>query len=147
MPMKDILARVGIRFEKEVESYEFTLGGVGLNYNENSGRLFVEDTRDMNEFGKAMGFKKGDEWSRLNGRDLTDLKEIKNVISDFYSTVKEGDKVEMEIMRPKGRKGKYKTVLLSAPAQKIKMVRKNQINLEKEMTDKQRATLKNWVGV
>lgn len=147
LPMKDILSRVGIRFEKEVESYEFTLGGTDLNYNESTGRLFVESIENMNDFGKAMGFKKGDEWVKLNGKDLTSINELKGTVSEFYNTVKEGDMVEMLVDRPKGRKGKFKAVTLKAPARKVKIVRTNQIQLEKELNDKQRRTLSSWAGV
>lgn len=146
LPLKDILNRVGISFEKEVVSYEFSLGGAGLNYNEESGRLFVEDTGEMNEFGKALGFKKGDEWSKLNGQELK-IETIKNVVSDYYNTVKEGDKVEFEVYRPKGKKGKYKVLKLKATAKKVKVIRQNQISLMQNISDKQRNTLKSWAGV
>ncbi|MCU0360101.1 MAG: peptidase M61 [Bacteroidia bacterium] len=146
LPIKDVLARVGINFEREVVSSEFTLGGAGLNYNEVTGRLYVENTEEMNEFGKAMGFKKGDEWSKLNGNELR-IENIKNIISEYYNTVKEGDNVEFEIYRPKGKKGKYKILNLKSKAKKVQVIRKNQINLMQNISDQQRNTLKNWAGV
>ncbi len=146
LPIKDILNRVGINYEKEVVSYEFSLGGAGLNYNEVSGRLYVEDTGEMNEFGKALGFKKGDEWSKLNGQELK-IETIKNVVSNYYNTVKEGDMVEFEVYRPKGKKGKYKVLKLKASAKKVQVIRKNQISLMQNISDKQRNTLKSWAGV
>lgn len=147
LPMQDILNRVGISFEKEVISYEFTLGGADLNYNEETGRLYIEETKNMNEFGKAMGFKKGDEWLKLNGKDLTNIPGLKTTVAEFYNTVKEGDKVEMLVDRPRKRKGKYKSVTLQAAAKKVKVIRTNQIHLQKEMSEKQRMNLSNWVGV
>jgi len=146
LPFADILNKIGIDFEKQVISYEFSLGGAELNYNESTGRLFVESTKNMNEFGKALGFKNGDEWSKLDGKELK-IESVKNVISDYYNTVKEGDLVKFEIYRPKGKKGKYKKLELEAKAAKVKVVRENQINLIKDMTEKQRNVLKNWAGV
>jgi len=146
LPIQDILSRVGINFEKEIITYEFSLGGADLNYNEDTGRLIVEDTEGMNDFGKALGFKKGDEWSKLNGQELK-IETIKTIVSDYYNTVKEGDKVEFEVYRPKGKKGKYKVVKLKTTAKKVKVSRQNQISLKQNISDKQRNILKSWAGV
>lgn len=146
LPIKEILARVGILYEKEQTTYEFSLGGADLNYNESSGRLYVESTDNLNEFGKELGFKTGDEWIKLNNKDLK-LEQIKEIVSDYYNTVKEGDKVVFEINRPKNKKGKYKTMQLSGIAKKVKVVRYNQIQLNKEMSDHQREVLRSWVGI
>lgn len=146
LPMEDVLSRIGVEFVKEKTSYEFSLGGPDLNYNEKSGRLYVESIDNMDDFGRAMGFKKGDEWSKLNGKDLK-LEELRDIISNYYSNVKEGDDVSIEIYRPKNRRGKYKVLTLTAKAVKVKVKRENQIALVKEMTEKQKKTLKSWVGM
>ncbi len=85
-----------------VTFYEFSLGGAELNYNEETGRLFIEGTKGMNDFGKAMGFKIGDEWSKLNDKELK-IENVKNIISDYYNNVNEGDVVKFEVYRPKGK--------------------------------------------
>jgi predicted metalloprotease with PDZ domain len=146
LPMEDILSRIGIEFVKEKVMYEFSLGNPDLNYNEKTKRLFVERTGDLDEFGKELGYKVGDEFSKLNGKEIR-IEQVKEIIGDYYNTVKEGDVVTLEIYRPKKRKGKYKIKTLSAVAKKIKTVRKNQINVMQDITEKQKLTLKSWVGL
>ncbi|PBQ33355.1 peptidase M61 [Sphingobacteriaceae bacterium] len=146
LPMRDILGRIGIEFANESVSYEFSLGNPDLNYNEKTKRLFVEDAKELDEFGKQLGLKKGDELSKINGTEIK-IEKIREIVSNYYDTLKEGDKVTIEIYRPKLRKGKYKKKTLTATAKKIKITRNNQISLMPEVSDKQKATLKSWVGL
>jgi len=144
LPMKDILGRIGIEFENENVTYEFSLGNPDLNYNERTKRLFVEEDKELDEFGKGLGFKKGDELYKLNGTEIK-IERLKEIVKDYYSNLKEGDVVTIEIYRPKMRKGKYKLKTLSAPAKKIKTIRKNQIGLMKDISEQQKATMRSWV--
>ncbi|MEO6303766.1 MAG: peptidase M61 [Bacteroidia bacterium] len=146
LPMQEVLEKIGIDFSKETVSYEFSLGNADLNYNESTNRLYVAGNADMDEFGKELGFKIGDELSKINGKEIK-IESIKEIIGSYYDSLKEGDKVTIEIYRPKGKKGKYKEKVLTATAKKVKTVRKNQIGLKKQLTDKQKQTLRAWVGL
>jgi predicted metalloprotease with PDZ domain len=145
LPMREVLEKIGIDFAKETVTYEFSLGNTDLNFNENTNRLYIAGIQDMDEFGKAMGYKVGDELGKLNGKEIK-MEAIKEIINNYYETVKEGDKVTIEIFRPKSKKGKYKVKTLSAVAKKNKTVRKNQIALKQKLSDKQKQTLRAWVG-
>jgi predicted metalloprotease with PDZ domain len=145
LPMADILNRIAIEFARENTAYEFSLGNPDLNYNETTKRLFVENANDLDEFGKDLGLKKGDEFYKLSGSEIK-IENVKEIIGEYYSTVKEGDKVTLEIYRPKRfNKKKYRVKTLEATAKKIKIVRKNQISLIQTASDKQKETLKSWV--
>lgn len=146
LPMKDVLDKIGIDFSKELVTYEFSLGSTDLNFNEKTNRLYVAGVDEMDEFGKQMGFKINDELSKLNGVELK-MDNIKETITNYYENVKEGDKVTIEIYRPKGKGGKYKVKTLTAVAKKIKITRKNQINLQQQLSEKQKQTLRAWVGL
>lgn len=146
LPMKEVLDKIGIDFSKELVTYEFSLGSTDLNFNEKTNRLYVAGVDEMDEFGKQMGFKINDELAKLNGVELK-MDNIKETITNYYETVKEGDKVTIEIYRPKGKAGKYKVKSLTAVAKKIKITRKNQINLQERISDKQKQTLRAWVGL
>jgi predicted metalloprotease with PDZ domain len=145
LPMREVLEKIGIDFAKETITYEFSLGNTDLNFNENTNRLYIAGIQDMDEFGKAMGYKVGDELGKLNGKEIK-MEAIKEIINNYYETVKEGDKVTVEIFRPKSKKGKYKVKTLSAIAKKSKTIRKNQIALKQKLSDKQKQTLRAWVG-
>jgi predicted metalloprotease with PDZ domain len=146
LPMTEILSRIGINFEKEVITYEFTIGGPDLDYNQETQRLMIIGDTHIDEFGKALGYKMGDELNSINGKQLK-LEAIKDVMSDYFETVKEGDNVEIEVYRPKRKSGKYKVKVLKAKAKKVKITRKNQITLKEDITAKQKQTLKAWLGL
>jgi predicted metalloprotease with PDZ domain len=146
LPMADIFARVGILFMKENVIYEFSLGNPDLNYNESTKRLYVQNARGLDEFGRELGLKKGDELYKLNGTEIT-IDRVREIIRDYYAGLREGDQVTIEVYRPKLLKGRYKRVVLSATARKIKMVRTNQIRLMDEISEQQKLTLKSWIGL
>jgi len=146
LPMKEVLDKIGIDFSKELVTYEFSLGSTDLNFNEKTNRLYVAGVDEMDEFGKQMGFKINDELAKLNGVELK-MENIKETITNYYETIKEGDKVTIEIYRPKEKGSKYKVKSLTAVAKKIKITRKNQINLQERISDKQKQTLRAWVGL
>ncbi|MGZ3921139.1 MAG: M61 family metallopeptidase, partial [Bacteroidia bacterium] len=61
LPMKEVLSKIGIDFIKENVTYEFSFGSPDLDYNKETERLVVVNTKNLDEFGKALGFKEGDE--------------------------------------------------------------------------------------
>ena len=146
LPMKEVFDKIGIGFEKEKISYEFTFGNPDLDYNENTQRLFVSGIWSLDEFGKKLGYKSGDEISKLNGKELK-MESAKEVIADYFTNVKEGDDVTVEVYRPKKRKGKYKVKVLKAKAMKVKITETNKISLKETMTDAEKLTLRTWLGM
>src|SRR5690606_3789542 len=93
-----------------------------------------------------LGYKRKDELNRINGREIK-LQEIQQIISDFYDNVREGDKISIEVLRPKKIfKSKYKTVTLTAIAKKVKVTRQNKMSVMENATQKQKNTLMSWVG-
>lgn len=146
LPMQDVLDKIGINFLAEVVTYEFSLGNTDLNFNEKTNRLYIAGISEMDEFGKDLGFKLDDELSKINGKEIK-IESIKEIINNYYESLKEGDKVTVEIYRPKGKKGKYKVKTLTAVAKKTKTVRKNQIALKQQLSDNEKQTLRAWVGL
>jgi predicted metalloprotease with PDZ domain len=147
LPMQDILNRVGVNFIKDEETLEFTIGNPDLNFNEKTNRLYVYGVSDLDEFGKDLGYKKGDEFNKINGTKI-ELPQIRQIFDDYYKSLKEGSMVEIEVYRPKKiRKSKYKQMTLTAVAKKVKVSRKNQVSLNPEPSAKQKSTLKSWVGL
>lgn len=146
LPMKDVFEKIGIEFEKEKISNEFTIGNPDLDYNENTQRLFVSGIYGLDAFGKALGYKSGDELSKLNGKDLK-IESAKEVIADYFTNVKEGDEVSIEVYRPKKKKGKFKTKTLKAKAIKVKITEYNKISLKETMSEKEKLTLRTWLGM
>ncbi|MBA3665709.1 MAG: PDZ domain-containing protein [Bacteroidetes bacterium] len=144
--MKEVFEKIGIDFIKENVTYEFSFGSPNLEFNQETKRLVVTSTDDLDEFGKALGFKKGDELSKLNGTELK-IEDIKETINNYYTNLKENDLVKIEVYRPKRGKGKYKLKTLEAKARKIKIIERNKIALKETLTDKQKQTIRAWLGL
>jgi PDZ domain-containing secreted protein len=71
----------------------------------------------MDDFGKMLKFKNGDQLVKLNGK-VIDITNIKNIFGNYFTNTKEGDLVTFEIARPKFRKGKFKYKTLKANAKR-----------------------------
>jgi predicted metalloprotease with PDZ domain len=146
LPIKETFLRIGLNFEKEVTKYDFTIGVAKLNFNENTNRYIVGNDNELDDFGKTLGFKLGDELNTINGKQIK-AETLRDIMKDYFKTIKEGDVVEIEVYRPKRKLGKYKVKTLKAKASKVKIIEKNQITSLNETTDKQKQTLKVWLGL
>ena len=146
LPMAEILNRVGIAFEKESKVMEYSLGNPDLDFNESTERLIVTGTKDLDAFGEALKLKKGDEFYSLNGT-VFHLDNIRDIIEKYYEDVRDGQDVKLLVYRPTWRKGHYQMKTLSAKARKVEVTRINQISLLPEITEKQKVTMRGWIGL
>tara|TARA_Y100000589_G_scaffold317298_1_gene343086 strand:+ start:18139 stop:19968 length:1830 start_codon:yes stop_codon:yes gene_type:complete len=142
LPLDDLFEMVGISYIKSRKVKAFTLGGIALGYNPETGRLMVMDTGDMNEFGKAMKYKVGDEIVSINGEELT-MENYQSVF-DKLKNVKEGEKITVVVARKK--KGKEKLKKLSAKAMLVEKEEKNILEINPNATPEQVALRKAWLG-
>ena len=143
LPIKDVFDKAGLEFEKEKTYQNFSLGGFDVGFNDETKRLIIVDIANMDSFGKAMNYKIGDEILSLNGTIIS-IENIKTVFGQFFETVKEGDLVKLEVMRPK-RKKKLKKTELKATARKVEQKEFNIISVKKPMSDKEKVTFKGWL--
>jgi predicted metalloprotease with PDZ domain len=146
LPLKDILGRIGIRYIKDGKEKRLTLGGFKLGVNMDKMLLTVEDASEVDAFGRAIGFKKGDLLSKLNGQELK-LDRLEEVIGNWYRTTKEGDLVKFELLRPKGKKAKrFKKIKASAKAIKVDIEVSHLLSPDPDMNDTQKRKLKAWLS-
>jgi predicted metalloprotease with PDZ domain len=138
IPYEKFFSMVGVNFVSDPTP---TLGNVQLAPTA-EGKISVVATSSLNEFGKKMGYQAGDEFVSVNGSPF-DLKNAQQIMEDFKSTVKAGDKVEVVIVR-KNESGEKKQITLSAPAQIL-----NQYALEFNATpNAEQLKLRNaWLGI
>jgi predicted metalloprotease with PDZ domain len=105
-----------------VETYkDFTLGGLDLNPTD-EGAIRI-GTKEINAFGKKMGYKDADELVSINGGMVT-AGNVKKVLDDLFDKLKEGDILTIKVNR-KDAAGKTEMITLSAPAIKIDKERKH----------------------
>ena len=143
LPFKEILAKVGVNYEAEKEVSKITFGGINLGYNAEKQLIQITGTSSANEFAKDLGFKAGDLLSKLNGADLTPTA-FQQVYNDFVSTTEEGDKVEIEVLRP-NKKGDYKAKKLKAKAKKVNTTEKHFIAFDENANEAALKLRKAWL--
>jgi len=104
LPLEEVLEKVGISYKDRQTTKGVTLGNIGINFNPETSRLVVSSTSQMNDFGRTLGFEEGDEFVSFNGTKLT-TENIQQTITDFITTAKEGDNLEIVVAR-KDERGK-----------------------------------------
>jgi predicted metalloprotease with PDZ domain len=105
LPVAEALKSVGIDYIKERKKREKTLGFsvYNLGINPETKGIFIIDEDGIDEFGKQLGFKAGDELVSLNGKKL-DIQTFRIERGEFNANAKEGDEVNYIVLRKDGDK-------------------------------------------
>ena len=139
LPFKKTLALAGVEYKDKEIFKDFSLGNVQFGYNPATKRLFVAGTDAMDEFGKAMGYKTGDELHSINGKDIP-TEGIQEYFENIFDSFEEGEETEMEVMR-EGKK-----VKLSAEMIMVDKVRYNTLSLMENPTPQQLKIRNAWLS-
>lgn len=144
LPLNDILSIVGVNYIPVVETKDsaFTFGSISFGAN-SEGKLFISDVSKMNDFGKAMGFKKGDIIEKINETAIT-ARGINAFISNLITSAKVGDPLIYEVTRVNSS-GNNETVKLTGTMTKLPTFKYNVLELSKEMTEQQKTLMNSWL--
>lgn len=145
LPIAETLALAGVEFGGQPKEKEITLGGIAIGLNAANNHLVIVNTAQMDDFGKAMGYKENDEIVRFNGKKLT-LDNAQAVIGDYMSKVKEGDMLKMTVKRKKTETSKAKKVKLSSTVFAVIPSRKSNLVLTPNPTERQLLVRNAWIG-
>lgn len=143
LPYRDILELAGIHYLPSISLKTYSFGGFSIGFNPSTGRLVAIETENMDEFGKAMGFKEGDELIAFNGTELT-LNNVKDVLVSFLTKAKEGKKLKVVVSRVVD--GKSKKVKLKGKIQKVGVTERHLISPNEDATPEQVKVRKAWLG-
>jgi predicted metalloprotease with PDZ domain len=116
LPLEELLGKVGITYKTNVTIKEISLGGAAMGYNQETDKIYVMDTGNMDEFGKSLGYKNNDDIISINGVKIG-ADNINTEITRLKKTLKVGDKVEVVVSREE--KGKKKNVTLKSKAMEV----------------------------
>ncbi len=145
LPYKDIFAMVGLNYiDKRVEE-QITLGGISVGFNAETNRLVVVNISRLDDFGKKLGFKEGDEIVTFNNRKLT-KDNIRDVLGGYMKNAKEGDKLEIDVFR-KDKKGNEEIKTLKAKVKPVKVTEYDILEVNDKATEQQVLTRKEWLGI
>jgi hypothetical protein len=95
VPYEYFFGLAGLDLLPTVSSETISFGGIAPQVNE-QGIVYVSEQSTLNEFGKKMGYKVGDELYSLNGISLND-DNLGIVIDSLKRTLKKGDILKVKI--------------------------------------------------
>lgn len=143
LPYDKFFGMAGIKYIPKREVTAITMGGVSFISNE-EGKPEITSVVKLNEFGKKMGYKKGDVVTSLNGEAVNGVN-FSETIEKFIKTAKEGDMVTVVVQR-KNTDGKEETVTLSAPAQKLTKTEEHVLEFDSAATKEQLKIRDAWLN-
>ncbi len=143
LPFAECLGYAGIEYAKRKTLTTFDpLGGYGWYLDSNKRVILYPNT--PTEFGKDMGFMKGDVLVSLDGKKIKPETAEKQ-IADIEATMKEGSKVDAVVMR-KNSEGKEVKVELIAAMKPTVRTEKNFIGPLPNPTPEQLKIRKAWIN-
>lgn len=137
IPYQSLLATAGIRLQEEAPVMVATTGKFSLNLNEDE-QIFISDISEINDFGKDMGYQKGDILVEWNGHPVN-LENVNKVLEDYYTNTKEKDKVTAMVMR-EGKKKKLK-----AKAVLVESIQPRELSVMENITPDQQKIREAWL--
>ncbi len=143
LPFGEVLAYAGVDYTRVDKVKAFSFGQCELGYNPATHRLMVTGVKNMNDFGKALGYQIGDEIEKVNGKKVSAM-EFRMYRQDWLKTVKEGDKVKINVFR-KTADGKTIKKALKAKAFKSDVKYYNSIDFTSVANADQLRLRKAWL--
>jgi len=139
LPFNEVLNYIGYEYAHDYKEMDYSMGGLSLKYSPAKNIFVVETDTTMNEFGKKMGYKTGDEILSLNGEKM-EPRNFRKIRLAWEKSVKEGDKLTVEVKR------NDQIVSLSATVFKVEVSKFNKIEPVKNPTDEQLKLRAAWLG-
>ena len=145
LPLEQVFTSVGIDYLPQVETKDsaFTMGSIGLNFDDESKRLVISDVSGMNAFGKAMGYHKNDELVSVNGLDMNESNAQK-FFRNFQNTSKSGEALVVVVKR-KDENGVEKTVEMKGTMTRIPVIKFNVLRFSASATGDQIKLRNYWL--
>lgn len=144
IPYEEFFGYAGVKYIFKRETESFSLGGFTAGVNE-AGNVVVDNIRRINDFGRKMGYQKGDELVSLNGEPVH-AADFAQQASTFLSTLKEGDTITVEVKR-KNTSGSIETITISAPAMKVKKTEEHVLEFDPDATPGQLKIRNAWLNL
>lgn len=144
LPLEEAFQKVGIRYEPAARQQVISYGGFIPGFDEEAGKITVADASEMDEFGRKMGFREGDQLLKLNGTAITP-DNIREVIGEQLQGMQPGEKLTITVGRLNGR-GKLKDVRLKGRATAIERQSLHVLEPDPDATPGQKALRAAWLN-
>lgn len=144
LPLEELLKAAGIEYKPTFSKRLPSFGGIRINYDDERKTIYVSDADDLDDFGKALGLKEGDEILTIQGLPFT-IETFESTVTNFFTNTKEGDMVTFEINRP-GKKNRYKKMALKAKAVLLSIEQEHYLEPSETATEKQVEFRLKWLN-
>lgn len=142
IPYADYFSMAGIRLTPKSERKVASLGGFMPVQNER-GQFVIAKESKLNEMGKKLGLKPGDELYAFNGARINQ-QNIGQVIDNLKKTIKDGDMLTVKVGRA-GASGAIDTLDLSAPFARLTETEFNRLDPLPNASAKQKKIQQIWL--
>lgn len=142
IPYDYFFGLAGIKFIPKTEKKVFSMGGIAPSISQ-KGIVVIAPGPPMNEFGKKVGYKPGDEMYAVNGININPVN-LMQAIDSIKSTMKEGDNFEVRVGR-KNKKGKLDTLLLKAKVFKVTQTELSKLEPMENASAQQKLIQQKWL--
>ena len=132
----------GIKYTPKAERKVYSLGGIGLVPNA-KGAISIAPASPLNEFGKKLGYKGGDEVYAFNGVTVNPGN-LNEVVTDIKAKMREGQPFTAKVGR-KNESGGIDTVTLSTTVSQVTELDINKLELMPQPTPSQLLVQKAWL--
>jgi len=144
LPFEDVFAKVGIRYEENVDRRILTMGRIRVKIDEEKDQVIIVNQGNMNRFGKDMGWEDGDVLRELAGMEVN-TKNYYEVLEKYRTEFDEGDKIKAVVDRPDGNGG-YATKKLKGKAMQVRQRAPYLLTPMTNPTDRQMAIRDSWLN-
>lgn len=149
LPLQHLLSKVGVNYVEEKKFEDFSLGisshEIGVTQHEDKPRLQISSTEKQNAMGAALGLEEGDILLAINDEVLPDLgPDLGMMLHRHHKSLKEIKTLSYLVLR-KNESGEWKEVRLSAPVQKIEIVKRHLMEFDPNASPEQLALRDEWL--
>lgn len=114
LPLAEVLSYVGVTYQPPRYEHKATMGNITFK-GTSADEMVIESIAQMNDVGKALGYKAGDIVKKLNDQEVK-ASNFGQVVGSFRATAKKGDKFSVTVLRD-GKERVLKGVVDLVPVQ------------------------------
>ena len=125
LPLEEVLNLAGVTYKAQAETKDstFSMGKVSLGFDTETGNIVVKDTSRINDLGRALGYRPGDQVISVNDEILSAAK-ANSFFRNFGNTSRAGDPLVIKITR-KNSSDKTDTIELKSVMTKYPIIKYN----------------------
>ncbi|MCX2741644.1 M61 family metallopeptidase [Pontibacter anaerobius] len=145
LPLQETFRKVGIIYQPTGTEQVISYGGFAPGFDEETSKIKVADTADMDEFGRKIGFQTGDLLLAFNGTEITPAN-IRQLIGEELQSMKPGDRLTFTVGRLND-KGELKEKKLKGKATAVKRQQQHVLKPDPMATPEQLQLRNAWLGM